>query len=456
MADYYLIAAGGTGIRVAIALLHCCAYGILARHNLHVLVLDTDEDQNADVLKNQAERYKKLRGIFQGSLSPDTPNGELFSAQVDVEVVDKAIKRIGDYELDRNTTIQMAWDASRTPQYSGEDKLFLKALLGNEQVNKTKPSNGLYGCPGLGALLLKPVIEKAPVMTGGIITDGKIMHFLNRYDADMPLAFCASSFGGTGVSSTVCMWNALADMSKLPVDAKRAILCLAPYFKIKNNNRGSWEREGIEKKHAQAKEFFEQFHRDVYRFIDPAQNPFLDRGEYIEEKQQNWPDLTEWHTAWILSQFYQSSASWKTLMPSDEDRNLLERFACLSWVWNEVFEVSVQRDRHKLLRSNALWTQTIPQKPKGMTDAELLNEPRLLENVILQEFLAEWQTWYLKMHLKVFELEGLQEEKERLKKKCDSTNGFADRCWEQASANSYGSKAKLLQALHDLFAKGGN
>jgi len=471
MAEYYFIAAGGTGIRVVIALLHSCACGALAGDKLHVLVLDSDEDRNAFVLKEQVRRYGRLRELFQDSHNPDAPNGTLFSAQVDVEVVDKAIRQIGDFSLDDSTTIQMAWDVSSSPQYAGEDKLFLKALLGNEQVNNTKPSNGLYGCPALGALLLKPVIEKDPVMTAGVITDGKIMHFLNRYDPDMPLAFCASSFGGTGVASILGIWNALGDMNKLPTGEKKAILCLAPYFKVRNNNIDSWDREGVQKKHTQAKEFFEKYYQGFHRIVEPAQNPLWERGEYIEEKQKNWPDLTEWHAAWILGRFFQPDASWRTIKPSDADRDLLERFARLSWVWNEEFEESVRRGKPKLLRSNALWTQTIPQRRRHMAD-----EPNLLENVMLREFMMEWQAWYLKMHTQSFgpvlldpslnedekcqaerekEKETLKSEKEDLRKKCDSDKGYADLCWELASATSYGSKAKLLQTLYDL-SKGDN
>jgi len=88
--------------------------------------------------------------------------------------------------------------------------------------------------------------------------------------------------------------------------------------------------------------------------------------------------------------------------------------------------------------------------------------------------LAEWQTWYLKMHEDTFrpvlldsswsdekkreeekrqETEILKTGKESLRMKCD--NGYADCCWEQAATNTYGSKANLLQALYDL-SKGEN
>ena len=442
--DLYLIAAGGTGIRVATALLYCCAYGALGKEKtLHIMVLDADNETGMEDITKQWKRYGNLRSIFQeGKNAPKQT--ELFAPSVDL----LALPRILNYPS--GSTIGIEWDNAKDekgkPIFKTPDKLLLKALLCDYQVNALTPSDGLYGCPALGALLLDPKLQ-----------DDSVATFL-RSCKNQPVALCASSFGGTGVAALECLLNRMKPGSEAPPSSK-AIVLLQPYFTIKSapDEKGTvhhWNDGECAKKDDAACAYFKEKYGNDLKTEPPAiahAGARRTRGEFSYSNQVNWPEETEWRVAMRLCRFFAGDSAWRNLEP-EKDKGALKAFARLAQVWNEVFEDSIDKEcgdnrtQWRWRLTNALWTLPMPKK-RGVEKRNYALEYDLPENTELREFFGFWQQWYLRMlavafvgQEKIMPAEGLAPKAKQ-------------RYWKYAKDECFDAKAKLVHGLFAMIKK---
>jgi len=441
----YFIAAGGTGIRVALALLHCCAYGALKKDDtLHILVMDADYETNIKTIWVQWNHYVNLRKIFQeGDNAPKST--DLFAPSIKLATRPK-IKETktgsGKLELEQgssildvppNYTIGRAWDYAKV---DNPDKLLLKALLCDYQVNELCPNKGLYGCPALGALMLGPSFDG----------DVEITDFLAECKHKQ-VAMCASSFGGTGVAALECLLSRMEP-------SKKAIILLPPYFTTVPKDGAVWDDEEATEKHEAANAYFKKAKRNAKSIkVEPPKitekGARWTRGIHKDFDQCNWPEETEWRAAVRICTFFLNDTAWRDvdIVTYKDFLRRKEAFAKLAKVWLDVFENSIEKPWSRYF-TNAMWTLPMPtHKDVGKRECALSFD--LPDNPELMEFFIGWQQWHMQMQQNNYpKLEKAEtfSEKEKKEKKMK-------KYWRHAKNQAYDSKAKLIDALFMMIWK---
>lgn len=391
MADtLFFVAAGGTGIRVALALLHCCAYGALYDKSLNILILDTDQDKNADNANAQYNYYldlhsefDKLRQArerrFMKSNQKQEPQPLFFGAKIKLRIASGVVRDITDQFESQSPISSIDVFQSKSKQ----QKLLLKALLSEDEVNKVKPEEGLFSCPSLGALLFDHLFQKIEeisnnVLEGTVESSDTALIRIKRWVHDFhgcesgrkKLVLCASLFGGTGVAAIESLINILdEDISN------RKLICLERYFSIIDVNP---EAERWDEKTNAATKFFSKRYNNQFHVIQSCcrnnigSNELPDRGIRTKSGQENWPERTEWLVAErIIACFLGEEWESKSFAGN-------HKFAQLANIWNNLFEKSIE---HGEL---ARWTCTF-------SDESLKYEK-------LNLFLAYWLIWYQRIN----------------------------------------------------------
>lgn len=194
----FVITGGGTGAKVAEALIHTCATGIAPR-NVHILLIDTDAS-NGNVQRaasaakayNNMSRYpwsvettaKQSRFAFSG----EDVGTQLFTSNVTLYRLTESL----------NTMISGGLDTAIDPN---DDIRHVLELLYNEDERSTRCEDGFRARPNLGCLHLSEHLNKVlkeNQEAQEFLTE--MAHAASGATQNVPVAVTASVFGGTGAS----------------------------------------------------------------------------------------------------------------------------------------------------------------------------------------------------------------------------------------------------------------
>jgi len=398
MTDYHIFFFGGTGIRVAQALVFACAYGLLNNSRLYLTVLDTDKGASFDKLKETVEdyqhlhqRWKTMRNdpIKQNHASSMFP---LFGAEI------KHYEPLPYYLANRAPgTLR---DELSTKTKTKAEYTVLHGILGDDSSNRVV-GTGLYANPAVGAYLLREEME-ADVALGKVA---------NRPDQNEKVALCASSFGGTGVAAAEVMLREFGENGTWhKKQMKVKAFLIQPYFSIKPGEAETehWDEGEAENRHAEVKRHYGLRRNGDVQFIGSAYPERWMRGEYKDHDQENLPDLTEWVAAIEIAAWLQKENKrdiWSLRADMQQTR---ERFYELAVIWTKRF--------HPTLPPSPEHKKRFPTfSPMFYGDIHLKCDTRLnkcpaqencrhQENCLnkLNNFLLAFYRWHRKMQTKDF------------------------------------------------------
>ena len=510
MREYWLFAAGGTGRRVALAMLHMCAAGALAGDRLHIRYADTDDEESEEcdwfvTLKQQFELYKNLHEIFKD-------DGKLFSCEINYPIdyetpeyitpegveVPKEIHKdearqdwigeiIGISSKEKESTIQSVYNGL----HSFEERLLIQALLGKENTTNIKPFWGLCAAPNVGALLLKSRIQDNDALKNffgldpeslmrnaearlknarGKKEEEKAKYELERakaykekkykneyeYNKDHPIAFAASSFGGTGAAFVPAVRQHLNVIEKTP--SRCAMLFLDQHFKISPR----WTEDIFDEKRPAMKKFLEDHHAGEFYILDTKVEDIKTRGKDEDKGQKNWPSKTECLATILLCAFFtEGNFGWKTANPETENngdfpnlRDRYEAFNKLALSWCADFEGSqmkCEKTGKVKWHPGAAWTGRIPKRKdefllfrriKTKADSEYAT----LEDETLKNFLIGWLRWRQQIDGEYAEDGGSL----TIEPTSKDEIAAAVECWYTANTKLNHTKAQLFNELFEV------
>jgi hypothetical protein len=283
--EHHVFFLGGTGLRVAQAMVFACAHGLLPDSRLHLTVVDTDAESAIAKLEDTQKWYKHLHERWDMGLS--------------------------------------------RPEYA-----VLHGVLGEKSFNQNIDS-GLYANPAVGAYLLHHKMLGTPETENRNDPLKKFHDAMKRPDQNEKVALCASSFGGTGVAAAEAMLTEFAPGGRWYQDQLEVgAFLLQPYFRIKSGGVDEhWDVGEAENRHLEAKRHYERLHDLRVRFVAPAHTKPWARGKYKPDKQENLPDLTEWMAAIQIAAWLQEENEEDTLKLSAEMMQACERFYELAAIW---------------------------------------------------------------------------------------------------------------------------
>jgi hypothetical protein len=221
MADsLFLITGGGTGAKVAEALVHLCAAG-LAPRTVHILIVDADTT-NGNVRRAQAtaDAYRAMQrwpwaveatlgGGFLGLGKKETASLQLFASELVVTALTEPL----------DTTQEGGIRASAT---SDDMRLVLDLLYDREE--QTAPcDDGFRARPNLGCLVLAEHLNSRLPTTARPFLDALVAATMSG--GTVPVVVTASIFGGTGASLLPVVRGAV-EQALRDRDAERAAKAL--------------------------------------------------------------------------------------------------------------------------------------------------------------------------------------------------------------------------------------
>ena len=212
----FLIAGGGTGAKVAEALVHLCAAGVAPRR-VHVLLVDADvTNGNLQRARSTARAYQSVQ---KWPWAVETTTGNLFSKS-------KTFLQIFGSEL-TVTTLTEALDTTRdggiANQASPDEQLVLD-LLYDADEQTASCDDGFRARPNLGCLVLADHLADTLPAHAGPFLDALVKEA--AAGLPVPVVVAASIFGGTGASLLPVIRGSIEDALRAR-DAERASKMLA-------------------------------------------------------------------------------------------------------------------------------------------------------------------------------------------------------------------------------------
>ena len=337
--EHHVFFLGGTGVHVAQAMVFACAHGLLSDSRLHLTVLDTDEADAIKKLKKTVEWYKHLHRQWEKMREDPIKKKHagtrfsLFGADISLTDIPKFLKKVGEEGNEPNTLRKILTDMRvPRPAYA-----VLHGIMGDYSFHKEVES-GLYANPAVGAYLLQ--LEMIRRYSTDETKKEDFRDAIKLSDQKEKVALCASSFGGTGVAAAEVMLIEFAPGGGWHQDQMElGAFLLQPYFRVKPGEANErWNAGEAENRHLEAKRHYKSRHDQRARFVAPAHtNPWV-RGKYMETKQKNLPDFTEWMAAIQIAAWLQEENEEDTLKLSAKMMQACERFYELATIWTRRFE----------------------------------------------------------------------------------------------------------------------
>ena len=227
---HFIIAAGGTGMRMLEAFVHQCAAGIYAGDEFHLLSIDTDsENKNRKDLIALTEWYSKIRG------EATAQKEGLFAAKLNsYHFVTK---------MPQNNTNDFNNVIANIATTDREDNILLSKLLFSEKVRSLNLDHGYRAQTHLGSFhMYASILNSAKKIKNGNSdeNDNILKSFvtsLDNSDSNSKILIFGSVFGGTGASSVPILPKALDDAGRLIIgndftiiDKKYGCSVLTDYF----------------------------------------------------------------------------------------------------------------------------------------------------------------------------------------------------------------------------------
>lgn len=382
----YFIAVGGTGERVARAVMHLCdcgqfgigdQFGNNRVKEIKLMIIDPDEGNgNKKSLNRMLDRYCDCYDWFWDD------NCNFFSTKIS-----KAILDSGDIKADwavspvKGAPGQSANDKPYTlnDYLTNEDvpvaTNFMRALYNREEYELKNMKDGFFAHPSIGAHTFARWLESSPEFQSlleGI--RGGLMH------GDVKVFIAGSAFGGTGASGFPAVAKKIRSfVDQLPGRTNNEVIIsgafFLPYFTFEyrdiDNNQvdeeGSIKYEHFLKAAKNALSFYDTYKSDrsfnrVYVLGAPSKggvvmtrNFYADKGE----GQDNWPHMLELFGALSAKDFFEADDAsfqsevpdrpywygagvvkdsfgqleWKDLPNSQNFERLLNRFLLMSYIY---------------------------------------------------------------------------------------------------------------------------
>ncbi len=212
----FLITGGGTGAKVAEALVHLCAAGVAPRR-VHVLLVDADTTNGN--LQRALQSARAYQAVQRWPWAVETTTGGLFSKS-------KTYLQIFGSELSV-TTLTETLDTTRSGGIANQaspDEQMVLDLLYDADEQTASCDDGFRARPNLGCLVLADhLADKLPVHAAPFL-DALVKEA--AAGQPVPVVVAASIFGGTGASLLPVIRGSIEEALRIR-DAERAAKMLA-------------------------------------------------------------------------------------------------------------------------------------------------------------------------------------------------------------------------------------
>lgn len=206
MEDFFVLGIGGTGMRCIESLVHLCAMGMFDNTNIHLLALDTDQNNgNFGRLKEVVTAYNNTKGIDETkrTVLSDT----FFSANIHY------------YEFSPNYQTKSSFKAVFNyagTQFSNRPEADLADLVFDSKVEEFNLSHGYRAQTHLGSMMMyHSILEDAKSNHPSSLKD-YLRTLTTASQQTKPRVFILGSvFGGTGASSIPIIPQAINDAAAI-------------------------------------------------------------------------------------------------------------------------------------------------------------------------------------------------------------------------------------------------
>lgn len=247
---YFLVCAGGTGMRCLQSFVNMCALGMFSGQIVDLLLLDTDaENKDKKNAENLVQKYKSLMNNY-GEAKHDKA-GEFFSTQINL------YSFVPDYSKDTSKQFTLL-----SEMLKGDPKVNkrLGDLMYDEPVQEFNLAHGYRGQTHLGSYLMYHAfideIRKANA-DDKYKSSSELYKFIDRIkdannEGEARIFSMGSTFGGTGASSIPVMPVAITDAAKIITGGKVDLsnlnygaTILGNYFTFPSPSQSHKKKEGI-------------------------------------------------------------------------------------------------------------------------------------------------------------------------------------------------------------------
>lgn len=205
---HFIIAAGGTGMRLLESFVHQCAAGVYPGLEFDILSIDTDsENKNRQDLMALTDWYAQIRG------NTDPQQNGLFSAKINAY---HFVTR-----MPQNNTNNIESILQNIPTTNREDNKLLAEALLSKNVREFNLDHGYRAQTQLGSLHMfatilnsaRNISENKADENENILKD--YIQSLQNSATDAKIMVMGSVFGGTGASSVPIIPKALNEAGKI-------------------------------------------------------------------------------------------------------------------------------------------------------------------------------------------------------------------------------------------------
>lgn len=231
MSELFLIAGGGSGAKVAEALVHLCAVG-MGPERMHVLLVDTDTNNgNLKRTTDTIDVFKKLRQ-WPWTVSPSGDGNAkhiLFASDIQYYKLTDPVETVKNGGLDGATV-------------GDPEQARVMRLLYDEAERQDRCADGFRARPNLGTLLLGHHLRKKMESARAGVDVAPIGSFVTALvgaaaqPGTVPVLVVGSVFGGTGASllpiARISVEHELAErkLETLVPRLRWGLIMLLPYF----------------------------------------------------------------------------------------------------------------------------------------------------------------------------------------------------------------------------------
>lgn len=210
---YFLVCAGGTGMRCLQSFINLCSVGMFAGQTIDVLLLDTDaENKDKKNTENLMQKYTKL--MHNTGEAKSNKAGEFFSANINLYTF------IPDYSKETTKRFTLISEIEKGDPSVNKR---LGDLFYEEPVQEFDLSHGYRAQTHLGSYLMYHAfieeIRKANA-SDDYKYSSQLYKFIDRIreannEGEARIFSLGSTFGGTGASSIPVMPIAITDAAKI-------------------------------------------------------------------------------------------------------------------------------------------------------------------------------------------------------------------------------------------------
>jgi len=315
----YVIALGGTGVRVLRSIVHLCDCGHIDVDELKVLIVDPDiTNGSKDAVRQLITDYNACRDDMQGVERSDFP---LFKTKITRAVEeDIALTPVASVDgVAHSTKFHIKDLVSRGGRGSDAEINFMKALYSRKEYAELNISEGFFAHPSIGALAFARWLEESTQINDML---DEMRHDIGSKGEEANIFIIASSFGGTGASGFPAMATKIKKaLHQYPNRFHIAGVFLLPYFSFMRKKGGDQVLDP--KKFLESAKNAMMYYREyevttdfdkIYvlgapegdddrKSLKMIRNKYADKGA----EQDNWPHILELYAALAAKECFSSS-----------------------------------------------------------------------------------------------------------------------------------------------------